>query len=82
MNHYFKGLITGIILSISAILFSASTNSSQLGRYVLNTNPIEGSSGDLHLIDSMSGDIYVEQYTYLDKSGTYLHWVYKKVTTE
>ena len=53
MNHYFKGLITGIMLSISAILFSASTNSSQLGRYVLNTNPIEGSSGDLHLIDSM-----------------------------
>ena len=82
MNHYFKGLITGIMLSISAILFSASTNSSQLGRYVLNTNPIEGSSGGLHLIDSMSGYVYVEQYTYLDKSGTYLHWVYKKVTTE
>tara|TARA_B100001245_G_C22677617_1_gene331343 strand:- start:28 stop:276 length:249 start_codon:yes stop_codon:yes gene_type:complete len=82
MNHYFKGLITGIILSITAILFSASTSSSQLGRYVLNTNPIEGSSGDLHLIDSMSGDVYVEQYTYLDKSGTYLHWVYKKITTD
>ena len=82
MNHYFKGLITGIMLSISAILFSASTNSSQLCRYVLNTNPIEGSSGDLHLIDSMSGDVYVEQYTYLDKSGTYLHWVYKKITTD